>query len=224
METLGLVGDGDDVDLLRSVESSFDVQFGDEVAAWRTVGDVYEALLVHLDTSTERGLCATSMAFYRLRAVLVGHGAEPSLIQPSARLAELAPHGPRRLFAQVGNAMSVSGPPITMSWWGCGGALLTLLGLVAGLRAFSGVLPWPWILLVPAGVLMVKVDPGAYGVMSVGGLAKSIAIRNFAHFSAEGADMRPESVWRTLCELVAEEVDIDPSNVGPKTRLLWKVT
>jgi hypothetical protein len=47
-DTIGLLGDGDDVDLLQAIEQSFQVRFGDETATWNTVGDVHQTLIARI--------------------------------------------------------------------------------------------------------------------------------------------------------------------------------
>ncbi|WP_184721917.1 hypothetical protein [Caulobacter sp.] len=47
-DTIGLVGDGDDVDLLQAIEQSFQVRFGDETTRWSTIGDLHQALVARI--------------------------------------------------------------------------------------------------------------------------------------------------------------------------------
>lgn len=57
--TLGLVGDGDDVDLILDIERAFAVSVSDETSSWYTVGDVHAALLGRFEAAGDipGGLC-----------------------------------------------------------------------------------------------------------------------------------------------------------------------
>jgi hypothetical protein len=49
LERLGLGGDGDEIEAIEDIERNFDVKIDtSEAVKWRTVGDVYDALLIAL--------------------------------------------------------------------------------------------------------------------------------------------------------------------------------
>jgi hypothetical protein len=95
-DSIGLAGDGDDVDLIRAIEGSFQVQFGNDTVKWFTVGDIYDALLRRMPMSSTAGLCATSMAFYRIRAALARTAEVRGRAAPTTKLAGLTPLPPKR--------------------------------------------------------------------------------------------------------------------------------
>jgi len=219
-DTLGLDSDGDDVDLIRAVEGSFGVFFGDETAKWFTVGDIYDALLPRVPSATTAGLCSTSMAFYRIRAALLRLTGSSVRVRPNTRLADLAPYPPKRLFSMLSQELGVRQPRLKLSWRGGLGVVALLLGVVSAVITIVIHPLWPLVTLIPAGLLFIKSDEGSYGAMTVGDLARHIAVQNFACFATMGADTRQATLWRALCELLAEETDADPAGLTPGTRLL----
>ena len=64
---------------------------------------------------------------------------------------------------------------------------------------------------------MTRRDEGGYYATTVGDLARDVARRNFSRFASDGADARPAALWRTLCELIAEETGA--AKVTTNTRL-----
>ncbi|MFA7264282.1 MAG: hypothetical protein WC068_14790 [Caulobacter sp.] len=217
--TLGLAGDGDDIDLILTIEGSFGVHFGDETAKWWTVGDIHQALLDRVPVAATPGLCSTSMAFYRIRAVLAEFSRSPSPVRPSTRLSEFR-IAPKALSARLMRELGIRQPAFPLFWWGVIGCVALLLGIASPLLILAVRAAWPALLLIPAGLIMVWTDRGQYGRMTVGDLAQKVAIRNFAYFTSQGADSRPETLWRALRQLLVEETDINPSHLTADTRLV----
>ncbi|MCC7266510.1 MAG: hypothetical protein IT546_04120 [Caulobacteraceae bacterium] len=215
-ETIGLVGDGDDEELLEAIERSFQVRFGEKTAGWFTVGDIYRDLLEQVPRSSAAGLCATSLAFYRVRAVLADMAVTRGRITPSTKLAGLTRSSPKRLYAKLSRELGVGKMPLTLSWRGGLGIVMALAGMVLSpvVQAI-----WPLLLLTPAGIVLTSCDVGAYYSMTVGDLARKVAVRNFAQFAAIGADSRPEALWRALRLVIAEETGFDPDRIDSNTRL-----
>ncbi len=56
-----------------------------------------------------------------------------------------------------------------------------------------------------------------YYETKVGDLARDVARRNFSLFASNGGDARPAALWRTLCELIADETGV--TKVTAATRL-----
>ncbi|PTS90949.1 hypothetical protein DBR21_02685 [Caulobacter sp. HMWF009] len=216
-DTVGLVGDGDDIDLLEAIESSFQVEFGEAAAKCFTVGDLYETLLGLVPTSSVPCLCATSMAFYRIRSTLCRVTDHDAPIKPSTRLSDLTTLSPKRLNARLEQEHGLARLPLRLSVQGGLGLAVLLSGVVGGVMAVALPLLWPILLLIPIGFAMVRLDEGAHRDTTVGDLARDVARRNFSHFASGGADTHPAALWHTLCELVSEETGTTP--VTAQTRL-----
>lgn len=217
--SLGLVGDGDDVDLLRQIEDSFSVTFGSETSRWTTVGDIYHDLLKNIPVAINAGNCSTMMAFYRVRSSLFGITGIRR-IAPSTELREVLSIPPKQFFRRLSSDIGISPPSIQLSWRGEIGSLGSLAGVLAIFASivFHGM--WPTMILLPIGALMIATDSGSFGPMTVGDLARTIAIKNFHYFAEAGADHRPQEIWRALCGILAEECCIEPTFITAETRLL----
>ena len=218
--SIGLAGDGDDIDLIQAIEGSFQVQFGNDTVKWFTVGDIYDALLTRIPLSSTSGLCATSMAFYRIKAALARIGEVRGRVAPATKLAGLTSLPPKQLFSRLSAELGVGALPTALSWWGSLGVIALLAGLVGGLFVLKFHSIWPVLLLIPTGIAMTSTDVGAYRSTTVGDLARTIAIRNYRQFAFDGADGRPTALWRALCGLIAHETEFDADQIGVGTRLL----
>jgi len=214
---LDLVGDGDEIDLLLAVEEAFGVRFGEETRDWTTVGDLYWALARRVGTD-EAGLCATSMAFYALRGGLERSAGAKPRARPADRLAALTRLPPRRLYALLTRDLDLRLPSAPSGWMGVLGACMCIAAALGVVVALFQPALWAWLAAVlAAGVALLRLDPGAYGELTLGDLARETAARNHARFVARGADARHESVWRALSELLAAE---GHRNAGLDTRLI----
>ena len=220
VETLALDGDGDDVDLIRAIERSFGVAFGNETSKWFTAGDIYESLLGKVPSGETAGLCATSMAFYRVRAVLDRLTGNAYRLKPSTRLAGLTPYPPKRLFSMLSRDLGVRPPQPQMSWRGGLGYAAQILGFGFAVAAAFNPGMWPLVFLIPAGLIFNVLDEGVYGDMTLGDLARRLAVGNFARFAELGADTRQSALWSALSGLLAQQTLTDRTGITPETRLM----
>src|SRR5262249_22082514 len=87
MNTLGLIGDGDEYELIRTIERVFAITFTDaDYAGFRTVGDIESAVWRYLQAKKlGQNRCATALAFYELRRALKAAGLRHK-IRPSTDL------------------------------------------------------------------------------------------------------------------------------------------
>ena len=85
--TLDLVGDGDEDDLLEEIEASFGVEIeGEDAEGLLTVGDLQDLLVQKLEANdARRSVCLTAAAFYRLRKAISSTSAR-RVIVPGTRL------------------------------------------------------------------------------------------------------------------------------------------
>ncbi len=85
--TLDLVGDGDEIDLLEEIESAFGVEIEAEQAeGLLTVGDLQDLLVRKLGARDgRRRACLTAAAFYRLRKAISGASGHWAIL-PGTRL------------------------------------------------------------------------------------------------------------------------------------------
>jgi hypothetical protein len=73
LKTLGLDDDWEPVDVVIAVEKAFDVKITNaEATTIFQVGELYDLLLQKLKGSGGNRMCASAMAFYRLRHAMEG--------------------------------------------------------------------------------------------------------------------------------------------------------
>jgi len=75
-DSVGLAGDGDDVDMIEDFEAAFQITFSDEDAERIvTLGDAFEVICSKLPSDPkQQSKCLTAMAYYRLNRALCEHG------------------------------------------------------------------------------------------------------------------------------------------------------
>jgi len=224
VNTLNWVGDGDDLAAIQSIEEIFEIGFcRDELAAMRTVGDLYDCILTKLPIAPEARKCATAMAFYCLRRAL-------AVRQPGVRITPATEmtmfHAPwikdffRDLERQTG--FRLSGPAHT--WIGAIGEACLLLPLMVVLpllavAAFVHLSPYIWpglAVIFLTGLLLLRVDPGRL-TGTVGDLARKAAGQNYGRLMKQGAVGREREIWRLLTEILALESRLKPHEIMRKT-------
>lgn len=203
--------DGDDYAALwDGVEDAFGLAIPDEAHGWTTVGDIQAWLEAAMPAADQAGKCATSMAFYRLRAALRPLASEP--IRPDTALAAFG-LSPRRLHRHLSAALDFQVHVQTLGGWAMGGIVLIVAGL--GL-AFVDV-RFLWLLL--PGIALVRVDPGLFSPATVGELARQAARAHFAAFAKAGADRRSPAIWAALQSTILDALELDDRSISRQTRL-----
>ena len=224
--TLGLVGDSDDVDLLQDVELAFGIRFADaETIECHTVGDLYAILTSRFDGARdETGRCAMAMTFYRLRQGLSACGVAKGL-RPDTPVGDLSTLTVKKLFKQIRAETGLRLPDLMLTIPGTIG----FLGLTAGLLGLPVVLAAAahfWFVPTIAalfGLLMVRIDPGRFpsGCETFGDLTRRIAAMNFGTLVAEGVAPRSKHLWDALVEVLSEHTATPKSEIQLETFLLY---
>ena len=93
LNSVGLVGDGDDVDLLKDFENIFEISISDDEAAnMDTLGQAFEIICSKLPTNEEKETkCLSAMAYFRLNSAFAGQ----KKTRPSVRLEKPRDLSPR---------------------------------------------------------------------------------------------------------------------------------
>ena len=75
-KSVGIVGDGDDVDVIEDFEATFEIIISDaEAESIVTLGEAYELICSKLPTNQkQQKKCLTAMAYYRLNRALCDYG------------------------------------------------------------------------------------------------------------------------------------------------------
>ncbi len=216
--TLDLVGDGDDTDLIEEIEASFGIELEDgETETLKTIGDLQDVLVRKLGASDRRREgCLTAAAFYRLRrAVSDVEGCQD--IAPATPLdshlvgsdygkwrEEVARRSGLRL--PVGEA----GPLVTVVF------LLLFFGspIAAAIFCFCFVYgPWGllalagWALLRPSCRLRPDLAPSEHP--DLGSLARVVVCLNYRKLSDALGSRHPDDIFIALEGIVRHTIDFD---------------
>ena len=222
-ESLGLEGDGDEVEFLQDVEEAFGVSFVQlDVADVRTLGDLYDVLSCKLSPSRKpRSICLSAVTFYRLRRALRDCGLDGP-ITPKSSLADLiGDRSVRSLWRALDQTARLRMPEPGLS----GGAVIIELGLVAIGVAVSiyanSLLPAVLAILLAWGLAMVLPQALPHGSRSVTDLIESIVALNYARLSRRHGVCHPDELWRAL-RIIARDSSgsADENTLGRETRLL----
>lgn len=211
--TLDLVGDGDDVDIIMEVQSAFGVAIGDrEAAGCLTVGDVHRLLTEKLGADYEkRSVCLSAVSFYRLRRALQEISGLRR-IMPKTRLDHVIgarQFGPilKKLQEQTGLMMPYCelGPLAS--------SVLLLLAFTSPVAAIAfapsmgyWTVSWllGWLLIGPLYNIADQFPPG--DCPDVGSFAKRVAGLNYGLLSAEFGVCHPDDVMNALVEVIRDTV------------------
>ena len=207
--SLYLVGDGDDVDLLTDIEAAFDLTLSDDEAAnLYTLGDLNDMLSTKLKATEGRHeVCLTAVAFHRLRRALAKLSGIPD-VGPRTNLKEILPD---RKFSRLKPVIEdLSGLQLPAPEMGDAASILTLLlmfgtpvlalvsGLLIGQWAWAVLLLW--VLLVPLFKFAANQLP--HHCSNVGSLAKAIAVLNQGRFAAEFGFSHRDDIWKALADII----------------------
>jgi len=221
------IDDEDSVDVVRDLESSFDIQISDsEAAACRTLGDIYDLLVMKFSESDVGGQsCASAMAFYRLRSALTAHSSEAKL-RPSTPLATISTVSVRRLFKQIHMQTGLKLPSKAYSWMGWIGASSALLGIV-GVIPISILFGW-WaivpVVCIASAFVLLPLDPGRFPKQceTLGELSTKVSRLNFGQLAKAGARVTERELWNSLTEVVSRYSSVAASEMHADALLLRK--
>ena len=224
MNTLDLDPEWGAIDLLEEVEASFGITIEGAVAEQiETVGDLYDTICdLTPKWDSQRGSCASSVAFYRLRRALV-HIYRKS-ISPQM---DIPLHGttPSKLFSLLERETGLRLPSAPLTTPGFIGGMLFLIGIIGGMIAMFDA-AWEVAassaVMAAAGVVLLRVDPGRLpvGVETLGDLVTRAVPLNAQKLAEMGA--RLPDRWTMLTVLAAEHGILSPAEIFSDTFLHLK--
>lgn len=208
--TLDLVGDGDELDLLWDVEAAFEVKIDNEEAEQIfTIGDLRDVLLRKLgaDGERRRSACLTAVAFYRLRRAIADHsgrgGVTPATLLDRSLVGADYRRWKRAIETRCGLELPSGEAGLVERWLF---VFLVLTGTVAsfalvklfsiwGLLALFGWLPlYPLVRFLPSSRPAFCPDAGS--------LAREVAGLNYLSLKGEFGGRYPEDVLMALIAVV----------------------
>jgi Cysteine-rich CPCC len=216
-DTIGLDGDGDEIDFIEDVEACFGVCFSDKEAKnTYTVGDLFETLLGKLNLRygpASAVLCPTQRAFYLIRSAI--ESCTDTKVTPETLFSDLglvdhkkiAEHLKLKRLPHTGN--------ISFD--------IRLYGL--GLLAFLSVVFFADMHVVPlaAAVLWLSFAPWllpAKYTGTVGELATELAALNHDYMQRNGAKQNEKTVWDSLEAVCKQHLGRTKNEITPMTFLL----
>lgn len=224
MNTLDLDPEWGAIDLLEEVEASFGITIEGAVAEQiETVGDLYDAICdLTPKWDSQRGACATSVIFYRMRSALV-HIDRKSI---SPRM-DLPLHGttPSKLFSLLERETGLRLPSAPLTTPGVIGGILFLIGIIGAVIALFDA-AWEvaagGAVMAAAGAALLKADPGSLpvGVETLGDLVTRAVPLNAQVLAEMGARLPDQ--WIMLTGLAAEHGILSPAEIFPDTFLHLK--
>ena len=227
--TLG-IDDEDAFDVVIDLERSFDIAISDQEAeACRTLGDLYDLLLQRFEGREGGQLCASAMAFYRLRRAC-GYLSAETKLRPSTRFPDFANNSVRRFFTDIEGETGLRLPQKAASWVGkLGGASVVagLLGVMAvgalcGLGLLSGKWAWAPAAMIAFAPILWSLDPGEFpkNCETLGDLARRVSRLNFGRFAKAGARVNRKELWDALTELASRYSSLPIGQMCPEALLL----
>ena len=211
--SLYLIGDGDDVDILYDVEAAFGVKISDDEAPRLfTLGDLHDLLVSKLNASdARRSVCLTAVSFYRLRRALIELTGFKD-ISPQTRLDSVFPSGKIGPIAEEIEGHSAMKLPQSELGRLANAILQIVLFGTPALAIASGhflIGGWGWAVLLlwtlvlPLLMFATKRPPGY--CEDVGDLAKAMAGLNYGLLAAEFRVSHRDDVWNALVEVIKDQ-------------------
>lgn len=219
-QSLGLWGDGDEVQLLTDLETTFAFKFDDaDMQRMRTAGEVDDIIWCHFG-DCDGYKCMSAMAFYQLRQHLRQHGAR-ARISPSDRIALLVPsakafalalkHETGMQFDYRHGALGRFGRSFQLGW---------LIALGAGVAGY-GVLALAMATIAGIGIAMIGIDRGRFAEHeTVGDVSRRLAEQNYGFFARRGARISRQGVWEKVRDVMAEFQGLRQDEIGRDTVLI----
>lgn len=220
-DTLNLVGDGDDVDVIHGVERTFGIKLTDvEADRTRTVGQLHDLIeLKYSSAGSRTRTCLSQMAFYRLRRAFktMGIASEITPQTPISVLERLEPRSMAPKWRRLAQGTGLDLPSLETSFWMSERwprpfhwPALFVLGLLGCLwHAFGISLGNPLVLLLAAALCfgfgyerwrIFRTVPRR--IRTIGELAREAAGCSFAKLTTENKECAPSDRWFALTAIL----------------------
>jgi hypothetical protein len=225
LKTLGLGGDGDDVELVAELEKAFDLKLSnDEAAGFFKVGELFDLLKRKMDAGEANRKCASAMAFYRIRRALHELGADVGR-SPSAGLSLLHRMYTKSFVKSLGERSGLRLPRPESGPIGMTGIAVVLIAFFAGIVALVLAGAAGLVLLVAGfvvGWILMRIDEGRLptNCRTLGDLAVRTAALSYGRLVKQGADARDGPMWKALSEILADFAGVPPDQIGRETFFL----
>lgn len=220
--SVGLVGDGDDVELIECFEEVFEITFSNEEAeSITTLGEAYEIICSKLPTSTEkRNRCLTAMAYYRLNRSLRDQGKIP----PAVRIEVPSDMTPKSFQKQLEERSNLRLNFLTRaSSWVVVLTFLQFVTWVAGPILFSGLSAFV------ATATIFAVSHALWRIAersdnrvwsfdgTIGDLSRRASEENIGKLVLLGGKWKDADIWRSMTSIISDFTGYPCHKMTPET-------
>lgn len=220
--SVGLVGDGDDVELIECFEEVFAITFSnEEVERITTLGEAYEIICSKLPTSTEKkNSCLTAMAYNRLNRALRDQGRIPLAV----RIDVPSNLTPKNFQKQLEERSNLRLDFLTRaSSWAVALNFLQFVTWVAGLILFSGLSAF-----VATGVIFVvshalwriaeRTDSRVWSFDgTIGDLSRRASEENIGKLVLLGGKWKDADIWQSMTSIISDFTGYPCHKMTPET-------
>ncbi|MGC3936489.1 hypothetical protein ACOTTU_01650 [Roseobacter sp. EG26] len=224
-KSVGVVGDGDDVELLEDFEAVFAIAITDkEAESILTLGEAHEIICSKIPKNHEEQVkCLSAMAYYRLNRAIKAHGK----IQPLERLELRAGTSPKVFQKHLENNSNLSLEFLTrISSWVVALFLLQFVTWIAATIVFSGMLS------IIAGFLTFSFTHALWRIAehrdrhvwafdgTIADLSRRAAEVNFGKLVSLGGKWNETEVWRTMTSVIQSHTGFPQDQMTPKMQFI----
>lgn len=225
LKSVGIVGDGDDVELIEAFESTFEISFSnEEVESMSTLGQAFEAICSKLPTTqSQQNKCLTAMAYYRLNRALCGDGK----INLGTRVEVPQDQSPRSFQKQLERRADLRLHFLTRA--STRTIILFFFQFVSWIVApimLSGSSAFIVGVVIAAGshILWRFADSSDERVWmfdgTLGDLSRQASETNFRKLVSLGGTWKEPDVWKTMTSIIHDCTGFPPDNMTPEMKFI----
>lgn len=220
--SVGLVGDGDDVEIIEFFEDVFEITFSSEEAqSITTLSEAYELICSKLPTPTEkRNVCLKAMAYYRLNRAMRDQGKTPL----SVRLEVPSDMTPKSFQKQLEERSNLRLDFLTRaSPWVVALSYFQFVTWIAGPILFSGLSAFV------ATVMIFAVSFALWRVAewsdhrvwifdgTIGDLSRRASEENIGKLIVQGGKWKDADVWQSMTLVISNCTGYPSRKMTPET-------
>lgn len=225
LNSVGIVGDGDDVELIEYFEAVFEITFSNEEAeSIGSLGEAYDTICSKLPTNPEqRSKCLTAMAYYRLNRALCDHGK----IHPAIRIEVSSAMTPKSFQKQLEERSKLRLDFLTRaSSWVVTLAFLQFTTWIAGPVIFSG------FSALVASLLIFAISHTLWRIAeqsdkrvwifegTIGDLSRRASETNIGKLILLGGNWKDADIWQSMTSIIQDFTGYPAGKMTPETTFI----
>lgn len=224
-DSVGIVGDGDDIGLIEDFEAVFAISFSDEEGKIiNTLGDAYNLICSKLPGDKNQQVkCRTAMAYYRLNRALRERGR----LRPEARVSPPTDISPRSFQRKLEEQSGLKLDFLTRaSFLTSALFFLQFFTWIAAPVLFDGV---------AAFLLAISIATASHGLWRIadrmdkevwtfqgtlGDLARKASEINFGKMASQGGRWTESEVWKTMTSIIHDHTGFPLDDMKPELKFI----